>query len=110
AFFGMNPKIASLMDPQLRLFLEISYEAMEKAGWIAARPNFKIGVFAGTNNNTYYSKNILFDKEAIDLFGAIHVMTLNEKDYIATRTAYQFNLKGPAVSVHSACSTSLLAV
>jgi acyl transferase domain-containing protein len=37
-------------------------------------------------------------------------MTANEKDYIATRTAYELNLKGPAVSVHSACSTSLLAI
>lgn len=110
SFFGMNPKIAAIMDPQQRLFLEISYEAMEKAGWISSRPDFKIGVFAGTNNNTYYTKNIVFNKEVTDVFGAIQVMSLNEKDYVATRTAFQLNLKGPAVSVHSACSTSLLAV
>ncbi len=109
-FFGLNPKLAAIMDPQQRLFLEVSYEALEKAGWIAAKPAFKIGVFAGTNNNTYYSKNIVFDKELADVFGAIQVMSLNEKDYVATRTAYQFDLKGPAVSVYSACSTSLLAV
>jgi amino acid adenylation domain-containing protein len=109
-FFGLNPKIAAIMDPQQRLFMEISYEAMEKAGWIASKPDYKIGVFAGTNNNTYYTKNILFDTGLADVFGAIQVMSLNEKDYVASRTAYQFNLKGPAVSVHSACSTSLLAV
>ncbi|WP_439489747.1 aminotransferase class III-fold pyridoxal phosphate-dependent enzyme [Algoriphagus sp.] len=109
-FFGMNPKLAAAMDPQQRLFLEISYEALEKAGWIATKPDFKIGVFAGTNNNTYFSKNLIFDKELTDVFGAIQVMTLNEKDYIASRTAYHLDLKGPAVSVYSACSTSLLAV
>ncbi|MFX5693450.1 beta-ketoacyl synthase N-terminal-like domain-containing protein, partial [Acinetobacter baumannii] len=37
-------------------------------------------------------------------------MTYNEKDYIASRVAYTLNLKGPAVSVHAGCSTSLLAV
>jgi len=109
-FFGLNPKIASIMDPQQRLFMEICYETLEKAGWIASRPAYKVGVFAGTNNNTYYTKNLLFDPKLADVFGAIQVMSLNEKDYVASRTAYQFNLKGPAVSVHSACSTSLLAV
>lgn len=109
-FFGMNPKTASIMDPQQRLFMEICYETLEKAGWIASRPGYKVGVFAGTNNNTYYTKNLLFDHKLAEIFGAIQVMSLNEKDYVATRTAYQFNLKGPAVSVHSACSTSLLAV
>ncbi|MDI1323386.1 MAG: aminotransferase class III-fold pyridoxal phosphate-dependent enzyme [Algoriphagus sp.] len=109
-FFGMNPKLAAVMDPQQRLFLEISYEALEKAGWIANRPEFKIGVFAGTNNNTYYTKNIVFDQELHEIFGPIQVMSLNEKDYVSSRTAYHLNLKGPAVSVFSACSTSLLAV
>ena len=41
---------------------------------------------------------------------AFQVMTANEKDYVASRTAYELNLKGPAVSIHSACSTSLLAI
>lgn len=109
-FFGMNPKLAEVMDPQQRLFLEICHEALEKAGWIANRPEFKIGVFAGTNNNTYYTKNIVYDQELHEIFGPIQVMSLSEKDYVSSRTAYHLNLKGPAVSVFSACSTSLLAV
>ena len=110
SFFGMNPKLAEVMDPQQRKFLEISHDLLEKAGWIAKRPDFRIGVFAGTNNNTYYSKNLVFDHESLEIFGPNQIMSLNEKDYVASRVAFQLNLTGPAVSVHSACSTSLLAI
>lgn len=109
-YFGMNPRLAAIMDPQQRLFMEICHEALEKAGWIANRPEFKIGVFGGTNYNTYFNKNIVFNQELLDVFGAIPILSLNEKDYLTSRTAFQLNLKGPAVSVYSACSTSLLAV
>ncbi|HSF53126.1 MAG TPA: amino acid adenylation domain-containing protein, partial [Algoriphagus sp.] len=109
-YFGMNPKLASIMDPQQRLFLEICHEALEKAGWIANRPSYKIGVFGGSNYNSYFNKNIVFDQELLDVFGAIPILSLNEKDYLTSRTAFQLNLNGPAVSVYSACSTSLLAV
>lgn len=109
-FFGINPRLAAIMDPQQRLFLEICHEALEKAGWIANRPDFKIGVFGGTNYNSYFNKNIVFDQELLDIFGPIPILSMNEKDYLTSRTAFQLNLKGPAVSVYSACSTSLLAV
>lgn len=109
-YFGMNPRLAAIMDPQQRLFMEICHEALEKAGWIANRPDFKIGVFGGTNYNTYFNKNIVFDQELLDTFGAIPILALNEKDYLTSRTAFQLDLKGPAVSVYAACSTSLLAV
>lgn len=110
SFFGMNPKLASVMDPQQRKFLEISHEVMEKAGWISNRPEFKIGVFAGTNNNTYFNRNIVHSPELEEIFGATQIMALNEKDYVSSRIAFQLNLTGPAVSIYSACSTSLLAV
>lgn len=109
-YFGINPKLAAIMDPQQRLFMEICHEALEKAGWIANRPDFKIGVFGGSNYNSYFNKNIVFDQELLDVFGAVNILSLNEKDYLTSRTAFQLNLKGPAVSVYSACSTSLLAV
>ncbi len=72
--------------------------------------NGSIGVYAGTGANTYYKKNILPNNEILDQVGYLQAETVNEKDYISTRTAYHLNLKGPAVSVHSACSTSLLAI
>ena len=48
--------------------------------------------------------------ELIERVGEFQVMLANEKDYIATRVAHKLNLTGPAVSVHTACSTSLVAV
>ena len=109
-FFGLNPKVASVMDPQQRLFLETSWELLEQTGHLPKHYNGSIGVYAGTGMNTYYKNNILPDQELLDQVGELQASTLNEKDYIATRTAYHLNLKGPAVSVHSACSTSLLAI
>lgn len=109
-FFGINQKLAELMDPQQRIFLEISHEVLEKTGCLPSIPGFKIGVFAGSGSNTYYENNVLPNKDLVEKQGKLQVLTVNEKDYIATRTAYHINLNGPAVSVNSACSTSLLAV
>lgn len=110
AFFGINPKLAEVMDPQQRLFLEIAWEALEQTGYLPKYYNGSIGVYAGTGTNTYYKKNILPNKEIVDEIGYLLAETVNEKDYIATRTAYHLNLKGPATSIHSGCSTSLLAI
>ena len=110
AFFGLNPKIAEVMDPQQRLFLEIAWEVLEQAGHLSSHFDGRIGVYAGTGMNTYYKNNILPNKKVMDRIGSFLADTFNEKDYIASRTAYQLNLKGPAVSVHSACSTSSLAI
>ncbi|MFS4457078.1 amino acid adenylation domain-containing protein [Maribacter sp. 2304DJ31-5] len=109
-FFGLNPKLAEAMDPQQRLFLEIAWEALEQSGYLPRHYTGSIGVYAGTGTNTYYKNNVLPNKKILDTVGHFQANTVNEKDYIASRTAYHLNLKGPAVSVHSACSTSLLAI
>lgn len=109
-FFGLSPKVAEAMDPQQRLFLEIAWEALEVSGYLPKVFNGSIGVYAGTGTNTYYTNNVLPNGEIMNQIGQLQASTLNEKDYIATRTAYHLNLKGPAVSVQSACSTSLLAI
>jgi amino acid adenylation domain-containing protein len=110
AFFGLTPKLAEVMDPQQRVFLEIAWEALEQTGYLPATYNGRVGVFAGSGNNTYYLRNVLSNPQHIAQVGDTQVVTVNEKDYLASRTAYQLNLKGPAVSVYSACSTSLLAI
>ncbi|MFD1871783.1 amino acid adenylation domain-containing protein [Hymenobacter bucti] len=109
-FFGLTPKLAEVMDPQQRVFLEIAWEALEEAGYLPPTYAGRVGVFAGSGNNTYYPRNVLHHPERVAQLGEFQVMTVNEKDYLASRTAYQLNLKGPAVSVYSACSTSLLAI
>lgn len=110
AFFGINPKLAELMDPQQRIFLEIAWEALEKAGLLLQREQKKIGVFAGAGINSYYENNVLAYPHLIENQGKFQVNSVNEKDFIASRTSYHLNLKGPGVSVNSACSTSLLAI
>ena len=110
AFFGISPKEAELMDPQQRIFLELCWECMERAGHVPDASEVPVGVFAGMYNASYYQRNVLAHADLIDKLGAFQVMLGNEKDYIATRVAHKLNLTGPAVSVHTACSTSLVAI
>ena len=110
AFFGFNARSAELMDPQQRLFLELAWETLENAGYLPQKYNGAVGVFAGSGYNTYFTNNVLAHPQLVEQYGEFNTRALNEKDYIATRTAYQLNLKGPAVSVYAACSTSLLAI
>jgi amino acid adenylation domain-containing protein len=110
AFFGIHPKEAEVMDPQHRVFLEVCWAALERAGYAPSQMHCAVGVFAGASPNTYF-RNILDKRpDLIELVGPDLVMFGNEKDYLATRVAYTFGLKGPAVNIGTACSTSLVAV
>ncbi len=109
-FFGINPKIAEITDPQQRIFLEMAWEALENAGYASKANKIVTGVFAGVGNNTYYINNILTRPDVISKVGSFQAMLGNEKDYIATLAAYLLDLKGPALSIHTACSTSLVAI
>lgn len=109
-FFGVNPRLAELMDPQQRVFMEVCWEALENAGYHPEKYKGLIGVYAGMGNNTYYLNNVLHHKDAIEKVGPFQVMVANEKDYIATRISHVMNLTGPGLSIHTACSTSLTAI
>lgn len=109
-FFGITPREAELMDPQQRVFLEIAWECLERAGQIPEKTAAPIGVFAGMNNATYFANHVQAHPEKIERLGEFLVMLANEKDYIATRTAHKLGLTGPAVCVQTACSTSLVAI
>lgn len=110
AYFGFNPRVAELMDPQMRIMLEESVHALEHAAIIPGSVSGKVGVFYGMSNNSYYPRNIVCHPDKIKALGDWTVSTLNEKDYIATHVAYKLGLKGPALSIHTACSTSLVAI
>jgi amino acid adenylation domain-containing protein len=109
-FFGLTPRLAALMDPQQRVFMEIAWETLEQTGHLPHAYAGRVGVFAGSGNNSYYQHNVLAHPNLVSQVGSFQVMTANEKDYLASRTAYQLNLKGPAVGVYAACSSSLLAI
>ncbi|ACC70854.1 hybrid non-ribosomal peptide synthetase/type I polyketide synthase [Paraburkholderia phymatum] len=114
-FFGVMAREAALTDPQQRLFLEIAWEAFEDAGYDPATIAGAVGVFAGTSMNTYFLKHVLSDRGVIDEFTSQFQIGEYQKlvgagDFVATRTAYKLGLTGPAMSVQTACSTSLTAI
>ena len=110
-FFGFSPLDASIMDPQHRHFLECCWEALERAGHDPARFGGAIGVFAGSGHNAYFPYNLLTNPELVQQVGFFLLRhTGNDKDFLATRVSYQFDLRGPSVNVQTACSTSLVAI
>ncbi|SCF06663.1 Acyl transferase domain-containing protein [Micromonospora haikouensis] len=108
--FGMSPREAEVTDPQQRIALECAWQALEDAGLDPARTTAAVGVFAGTGVNTYFTEHVLADGGLADALGRLSLMVGNEKDHVATRIAYRLGLRGPAVTVQTACSTSLVAV
>lgn len=115
-FFGMYPREAALTDPQHRVFLEIAWAALEDAGYDPLAAPGRVGVFAGASMNTYFLNQIASDPAELSSFtndyqvGSYPVLMGALQDTLATRVAYKLNLRGPAVNVQSACSTSLLAI
>ena len=109
-FFGIPPKEAEVLDPQHRVFLETAWEALEDAGYDPQKFGGAIGLFAGSSNNYYYLQNLLNRGDVTNLIGWLTTMMGNEKDYVTTRAAYKLDLKGPALTIQTACSTSLVAV
>jgi len=109
-FFNYSPREAEELDPQQRLFLECSWEAIESAGYNPEAYDGSIGVYAGSGLPTYLMSH-LGEKDFIVLSSrSFEQMVANDKDYLATRVAYKLNLTGPAINVQTACSTSLVAV
>lgn len=110
AFFGFNPREAEMMDPQHRLFLECASDALENAAYDPDRYRGKIGVYAGANLSPYVF-NAFMSLNGLDSMGALQQLAIgNGIGTLATRASYKLNLKGPGVSVQTACSTSLAAV
>ncbi|GAA3379466.1 hypothetical protein GCM10020367_63110 [Streptomyces sannanensis] len=106
--FGYSPKEAQLTDPQQRLLLECAWEALDDAGYGGARGS--TGVFVGTSFNSYLLQHIANEPSARDDIDFLQLMLGNDKDHAATRISYKLDLHGPAVTVQTACSTSLVAV
>ena len=115
-FFGMSPREASLTDPQHRVWLETVWAGFENAGCNPYGYKGNIGVYAGAYANTYLLNNVLRDPEKYENYirlrttESFQIATLNDNTHLPAKTAYQFNLKGPAVNIQTACSTSLVAI
>jgi acyl transferase domain-containing protein len=109
AFFGFNPREAECMDPQQRFFLECAWHALEDGGYDPELYPGDIGVYAGCAMSSYL-RELEKNPELMDLVGYIQVLIGNDKDYLTTHVSYKLNLRGPSLSVQTACSTSLLAI
>lgn len=108
--FGMSPREAELADPQQRLFLEQCHAALVDAGCDPARYQGDIAVFGGSAPAVYQWSNLRQNPQVADGAGELGLSVGNNPDYIATTVSYRLNLTGPAMTVHTACSTSLVAV
>jgi amino acid adenylation domain-containing protein len=109
AFFDCPPREAEILDPQQRVFLECSWEALEGAGYVPERVPGRVGVYAGLSDNTY-AQGLYADPGLVRSMGLYQLSLANKADYLPTRVSYKLGLRGPSVNVQTACSTSLTAV
>ena len=109
-FFGITKREAELTDPQQRILLEQIWQALEDAGCDPYSFEDKIALFAGCGVNTYLFSNLINNKSYVQDIADLNVYITNHVDSLATRVAYKLDLIGPAISVQTACSTSLVAI
>uniref|UniRef100_A0A8B9P5E4 Fatty acid synthase n=1 Tax=Apteryx owenii TaxID=8824 RepID=A0A8B9P5E4_APTOW len=106
SFFGVHPKQANTMDPQLRLLLEVSYEAILDGG-------INPGTLRGTDTGVWVGASGSEAAEALsqdpeELLG--YSMTGCQRAMFANRISYFYDLTGPSVTIDTACSSSLIAL
>jgi polyketide synthase PksJ len=110
-FFDYTPAEAGILDPQVRIFHESTWEALENAGYDPFGYDGAVGLYAGASPNPLWAISPLTTRSVgssyLEMWNAIQ---FSDKDYLGTRLAYKLDLKGPCVTMQTACSTSLAAV
>ncbi|MGH9333897.1 MAG: beta-ketoacyl synthase N-terminal-like domain-containing protein, partial [Vicinamibacteria bacterium] len=110
AFFGFSPREAEAMDPQLRIFLESAWAALESAGYDTSRYRGAIGIAAGVGGSDYFLHNVQPNRSKLKGLDGLQIKLSNASDSLATMTSYKLDLGGPSFTVQTACSSSLVAV
>ncbi|ELR72268.1 Long-chain-fatty-acid--CoA ligase [Fulvivirga imtechensis AK7] len=108
-FFDKLPDEASLMEPQIRVFQQCLWQAMEDAGYNVYDYDAKIGLFAGGTSNINWMNYALIANQR-KLLDDFTVNLLSDIQFLCTSTSYLFNLRGPSIYINTACSTSLVAI
>jgi phthiocerol/phenolphthiocerol synthesis type-I polyketide synthase E len=109
--FGMTAHEAALTDPQHKVFLEVAHSALEDSGYDPARCAGQTGVYAGSGANTYHWYNLATNPKVWEMeHGGLTLAVGNSPSYLSTTLSYKFDLRGPSMTVHTACSTSLVAI
>lgn len=105
-FFGVHSKQADVMDPQLRMLLECTYEAIVDSGYNPSEvKGSKTGVFVGVSNSEseeYWTA----DPDKINGYG----LTGCCRAMFPNRISYTFDLSGPSYAIDTACSSSMFAL
>ena len=107
SFFGFTAVEAEVTDPQVRLFHEYAWAALEDAGYVPDEYSGSIGLYAGSTNNFPWLVGKSLD--GLSTSEQFELVNLNS-DYFSTLVSYKLNLHGPSITVSTACSTSLVAV
>ncbi|WP_162200459.1 hybrid non-ribosomal peptide synthetase/type I polyketide synthase [Kordia jejudonensis] len=107
-FFGYAAAEAKVMHPQTRLFHECCWAALENAGMNPENLKEKVGLFGGSSSSYEWRKELA--KASATPFDEYANALLSDKDLMISRVAHKLNLKGPAIAVQTACSTSLVAI
>ncbi|MFC6318249.1 type I polyketide synthase [Corynebacterium gerontici] len=103
-FFGLSPLEAVNIDPQQRILLELTWEALEHAHIPAnTLRGSSVGVFMGSSNNDY---GMLITSDPAESHP--YALTGTASSVIANRISYAFDFRGPSVNVDTACSSSLV--
>ncbi|MBE1556833.1 3-oxoacyl-(acyl-carrier-protein) synthase/acyl carrier protein [Filibacter limicola] len=105
-FFRMSEKEAKNMDPQHRMFLECSWEAVESAGYNLEEIEKPVSLYAGCASGTYHTQS----SRDISIADQFQQDLLSRSTFLTTRVSYKLNLTGESILVDTACSTSLVAV
>ncbi|WP_454561931.1 amino acid adenylation domain-containing protein [Mycobacterium haemophilum] len=108
--FGMTPREAEVTDPQHRLLLETAQQALDHSGYGSATHRPRCGVFVGGLPSGYFHSYLAADFHDLPSAAHYQVKIGNEIDFLPTLLSYKLDLRGPAIAVQSACSTSLVAV
>ncbi|MDE5120908.1 MAG: polyketide synthase, partial [Trichodesmium sp. St19_bin1] len=106
-FFGISEREARSLDPQQRFILEVTWEALERAGINPQKlENTQTGVFLGIGQNDY--ANLGFRQAAEDI--SPYDATGNGFCFVAGRLSYFLGVQGPSLAIDTACSSSLVAI
>jgi acyl transferase domain-containing protein/acyl carrier protein len=108
--FGFSRREAEILDPQHRLFLECAAAGLDHAGYDPASYPGEIGVYGGAGSGEYQWYHLIPNRPLLNAVGHMAVALANNADYLSTLVSYKLNLRGPSLSVHTACSTGLVAV
>lgn len=108
-FFGYSPIEAQIMDPQIRLFHQVVYNALEDAGYPPEKYNEQIGLFCGATSNFLWEVKNKFENSSVNDNSLLKDL-LSDKDLLSMRISYCLNLSGPSVTLFNACSTSMVSI